>query len=122
MDRTVTTHGERQEWWKLTVELSGPDAAAGRELAELRAENEKLRRTAAGRMVIERALGMVSALVPCTGRRARTLLVDVAQHCDVSLRVVAAALVAGGEGEALPDGMRHELSRALRRFHATERH
>ncbi|MFE9401552.1 hypothetical protein ACFYNY_07240 [Streptomyces sp. NPDC006530] len=121
MYRTVTTREERQEWWRLTVETSGRDTSTDRRLAELRARNDKLRRGAAARMVIERALGMVTVLVPCTGQRARILLLDVAQNCDMSLRAVAAALVAGAEGEELPDGIRHEMGRALRRLHVPQR-
>ncbi|MET9361137.1 ANTAR domain-containing protein [Streptomyces sp. NPDC006632] len=106
----------------MTIETSGPEAGFDRQLASLRAQSEKVRRAAATRMVIERALGMVTVLVPCTGQRARALLVDVARHCDVSLRAVAAALVAGTEGEELPDVMQHEIGRALRRLRSAEQH
>lgn len=73
------------------------------------------------RAVIDQARGMVMALAPCTGERAWDLLVGVSQHCNIKLRVVAAALVATTEDQTLPADIRRELRRALRRLHAADR-
>ncbi|MBC9714623.1 ANTAR domain-containing protein [Streptomyces sp. TRM66268-LWL] len=91
------------------------------EAHELRVENEQLRRALNSRAVIDQARGMLMVLAPCSSERAWSLLVDVSQHGNVRLRVVAAALVATAEGEAFPDHLRRELRGALRRLHATER-
>ncbi|MER6180953.1 ANTAR domain-containing protein [Streptomyces sp. NPDC001652] len=97
------------------------DAALLAELVELRARNEQLELALDSRAVIDQARGMVMVLAPCSCEQAWGLLVDVSQHCNVKLRDVAAALVATTKGQELPEGIRREWSRALRRLHALER-
>jgi hypothetical protein len=97
------------------------EAALLTEIAELRAENEQLALALKTRAVIDQARGMVMALAPCSSDRAWDLLVGVSQHCNIKLRVVAAALVATTEDRALPDQIQRELRRALRHLHATGR-
>lgn len=97
------------------------EAALLAEIVELRAENEQLGLALESRAVIDQARGMVMALAPCSGDRAWELLVAVSQHCNIKLRVVAAALVATTEDKPLPDEIQRELRRALRRLHATDR-
>jgi hypothetical protein len=64
------------------------------EFVELHARNKQLGRAFASRAVIDQACGMLTALAPSSRERARDLLVDVSQHCDIKLRDVAAATVA----------------------------
>ncbi|MDI5905109.1 MULTISPECIES: hypothetical protein [Streptomyces] len=45
----------------------------------------------------------------------------VSQHRNVKLRDVAAALVTTTKGQELPEAIRREWPRALRRLHALER-
>ena len=71
--------------------------------------------------MIDQARGMVMVLAPCSSERAWDLLVEVSQHCNVKLRDVAAALVATTKDETLPEQVRRELRRALRRLHAANR-
>ncbi|MET9454915.1 hypothetical protein ABZY05_07470 [Streptomyces canus] len=71
------------------------DAALLAEVVELRAKNEQLEQT-----LVSRA---------------------VSQHCNVKLRDVAAALVATTKDQELPEAIRREWRRALRRLHALER-
>ena len=73
------------------------------------------------RAVIDQARGVVMVLAPCFCEQAWGLLVGVSQHCNVKLRDVAAALVATAKGQELPEGIRREWCRALRRLHALER-
>ncbi|WP_369250625.1 ANTAR domain-containing protein [Streptomyces sp. R41] len=115
----VTT--PREEQWLLTAVTSTRDAALAVEILELRAEIEQLGKALASRAVIDQARGMVMALAPCSSERAWDLLVDVSQHCNVKLRDVAAALVATTKDEALPEQLRRELRRGLRRLHAADR-
>ncbi|WP_327357655.1 ANTAR domain-containing protein [Streptomyces sp. NBC_01304] len=96
-------------------------AALLTEVVELRAAKDQLSRALASRSVIDQARGMVTVLAPCSTERAWGLLVDVSQHCNVKLRDVAEALVATAEGEPLPEQIRRELRRALRRLHAADR-
>jgi AmiR/NasT family two-component response regulator len=91
------------------------------ELVQLRAQNSQLALALETRAVIDQARGMVMALAPCTGDRAWDLLVGVSQHCNVKLRVVAAALVATTADKALPADIQRELRRALRRLHTADR-
>ncbi|MEV0479993.1 ANTAR domain-containing protein [Streptomyces sp. NPDC050508] len=97
------------------------EAALLAEIAELRAENGQLALALETRAVIDQARGMVMALAPCSSDRAWDLLVGVSQHCNIKLRVVAAALVATTEDRALPDRIQRELRRALRHLHAAGR-
>ena len=91
------------------------------EVLQLRASNEQLERALVSRAVIDQARGMVMALAPCSSHRAWDLLVEVSQHCNIKLRVVAAALVATTEDRTLPAEIQRELRRALRRLHAADR-
>ena len=100
-----------------TAAASPVVAALLAEALALRAENEQLGQALASRAVIDQARGMVMALAPCSSERAWDVLVEVSQHCNVKLRGVAAALVATTRDEKLPDEMRRELGRALRRAH-----
>jgi AmiR/NasT family two-component response regulator len=83
----VTTPGEGQ--WLLRAVSSAADAALQTEVVELRVTNEQLKQALASHAVIDQARGMVMA--PCSSDRARDLLVDVSQHCNIKLRDVAAA-------------------------------
>lgn len=94
---------------------------AGQDVAALRAEIDQLRRALAGRTAIDQAFGMVMVLAPCGSGAARGLLADVSRQCDVTLREVAAALIAAWEGEPLPWRTQQALRRALRRFYAEDR-
>ncbi|MDH6214627.1 ANTAR domain-containing protein [Streptomyces pseudovenezuelae] len=105
----------------LTAAASAVDPALLAEVVELRARNEELERAMATRPAIDQARGMVMALAPCSSERAWDVLVDVSQHCNLKLRDVAAALVATTTDETLPEPIRQELRRALRRLHAAER-
>ncbi|NGO78850.1 ANTAR domain-containing protein [Streptomyces sp. YC504] len=111
----------REERWALKAEMAWGVPAQAPAVALLRAENDSLRRTLAGRAVIDQARGMVMALTPCTRGEARSLLVDVSRQCDLKLREVAAALVATSDGAQLPRHMQAALRRALRRLHAAQR-
>ncbi len=104
-----------------TAAPSAGMAALRAEIVELQSVNDQLMRALDSRAVIDRARGMVMALVPCSSERAWGLLVDVSQRCNTKLRFVAAALVATAEGVPLPEQMRRELLRALRRLHAADR-
>jgi AmiR/NasT family two-component response regulator len=105
----------------LTAVPSAGDAALLAEVVELRARNEQLGRALASRAVLDQARGMVMALAPCSSERAWDLLVDVPQHCNIKLRDVAAALVSTTKDRTLPEPIRRELRRALRRLHAADR-
>ncbi|MGW0903043.1 ANTAR domain-containing protein [Streptomyces sp. NPDC002853] len=96
----------------------GGDATLESIVVELRAVNEQLQRALASRVVIDQSIGMVMVLAPCSNVTAWSLLVEVSQHSNVKLREVAAALVAAADGAALPEPLREELRRALRRPHA----
>ncbi|MCX4908962.1 ANTAR domain-containing protein [Streptomyces sp. NBC_00878] len=115
----VTRHREVQP--PLTAVTSTGDLALAAEVLELRARNEQLSQALVSHAVIDQARGMAMVLAPCSSERAWDLLVDVSQHCNVKLRDVAAALVATTKGQELPEAIRHEWRRALRRLHALER-
>ncbi|PNG23410.1 ANTAR domain-containing protein [Streptomyces cahuitamycinicus] len=115
----VTTPGEGQRL--LRAVSSAADAALQTEVVELRVTNEQLKQALASHAVIDQARGMVMALAPCSSDRAWDLLVDVSQHCNIKLRDVAAALVATTKDRSLPEPIRRELRRALRRPHAADR-
>ncbi|WP_406490229.1 ANTAR domain-containing protein [Streptomyces phaeochromogenes] len=111
----------REDQPLLTAVTSVGDAALAVEVLELRAKNEQLSQALVSRPVIDQARGMVMVLAPCSSERAWDLLVEVSQHCNVKLRDVAAALVATTKGLELPEAIRREWRRALRRLHALER-
>ncbi|MFF3491986.1 ANTAR domain-containing protein [Streptomyces sp. NPDC002795] len=94
------------------------DTALVAEIAELRAENDQLNTALSSRTVIDQARGMIMALAFCSSERAWGLLVDVSQHCNIKLRDVAVALTVTVQGEPLPEKMRHEVGRALKRLNA----
>ncbi|WP_431984075.1 ANTAR domain-containing protein [Streptomyces qinglanensis] len=81
---------------------------------ELDTEVGQLREALASRPVIDQARGMVMALAPCDAEAAWQVLVRVSQHSNVKLRHVAAALVSGAEGTAVPKPVRTHLATALR--------
>ncbi|WP_323178358.1 ANTAR domain-containing protein [Streptomyces sp. NBC_00620] len=111
-----------ENWWDLTVEApASARGPAGQDVAALRSEIDQLRRALAGRTAIDQAFGMVMVLAPCRSGTARGLLADVSRQCDVTLREVAAALIAAWEGEPLPWPTQQALRRALRRFYAEDR-
>ncbi|MEU5689336.1 ANTAR domain-containing protein [Streptomyces venezuelae] len=103
------------------AEVAWGDAALDPAVVELRAEIARLRRAMGGRAVIDQALGMMMALVPCPRGEAGTLLTDVARHCGLSRREVAAALVATSEGSPFPEHLEQALRGALRRLNAADR-
>ncbi|MEU9782551.1 ANTAR domain-containing protein [Streptomyces phaeochromogenes] len=115
----MTTH--REEERLLTAVALARDAALLAEIVELRARSEQLGRALVTRAVIDQARGMVMAMAPCSSERAWDLLVGVSQHCNIKLRDVAAALVATTDDATLPEEIRRELRRALRRLHAADR-
>ena len=117
----TTIHEERPLRSLLTAVPPPPDTALLTELVQLRAQNSQLMLALETRAVIDQARGMVMALAPCNGDRAWDLLVGVSQHCNIKLRVVAAALVATTEDKTLPADIQRELRRALRRLHAADR-
>lgn len=117
----ATTHEERSLRPLLTVVPPPPDTDQLTELVQLRVQNAQLMLALETRAVIDQARGMVMSLAPCTGDKAWDLLVGVSQHCNIKLRVVAAALVATTEDKALPADIQRELRRALRRLHAADR-
>lgn len=104
----------------VTAPVAG-DAALLAEVVELRARNEQLGLALDTRAVIDQARGMVMALAPCPSDRAWDLLVEVSQHCNIKLRLVAEALVATTHDEPLPAPIGRELRLALRRLHATDK-
>ncbi|MFJ3420662.1 ANTAR domain-containing protein [Streptomyces sp. NBC_00252] len=121
---TCTTHQPtttRAERPQLTVVPPPAETDLLAELDQLRAQNAQLLLALETRAVIDQARGMVMALAPCSGDRAWDLLVDVSQHCNIKLRVVATALVATTADEALPAPIQRELRRALRLLHAADR-
>ncbi|WP_327351511.1 ANTAR domain-containing protein [Streptomyces sp. NBC_01304] len=115
MQQAITVQEARQE---VSAGLLEEELDLATEVAELRAQNDQLSRALTSRSVIDQARGMVMVVAPCSSERAWGLLVDVSQHCNVKLRVVAAALVATADDEALPEHMQRELRGALRRLHA----
>ncbi|WP_405957749.1 ANTAR domain-containing protein [Streptomyces phaeochromogenes] len=115
----VTTRGEEE--LPVTAVAPARDAALLVEIVELRARNEQLGRALVTRAVIDQARGMVMAMAPCSSDRAWDLLVGVSQHCNIKLRDVAAALVATTDDKTLPEEIRRELRRALRRLHTADR-
>ncbi|MFF3706430.1 ANTAR domain-containing protein [Streptomyces phaeochromogenes] len=115
----MTTH--REEQLPVTAVAPSRDAALLVEVVELRARNAQLGRALVTRAVIDQARGMVMAMAPCSSERAWDLLVEVSQHCNIKLRDVAAALVATTDDKTLPEEIRRELRRALRRLHAADR-
>ncbi|MCX4811934.1 ANTAR domain-containing protein [Streptomyces sp. NBC_01239] len=121
---TCTTHQPtttRAERPQLTVVPPPAETDLLAELDQLRAQNAQLLLALETRAVIDQARGMVMALAPCSGDRAWDLLVDVSQHCNIKLRVVATALVATTADESLPAPIQRELRRALRLLHAAAR-
>ncbi|MFJ4629062.1 ANTAR domain-containing protein [Streptomyces sp. NPDC088847] len=121
---TCTTHQPtttRAERPQLTVVPQPAETDLLAELDQLRAQNAQLLLALETRAVIDQARGMVMALAPCSGDRAWDLLVDVSQHCNIKLRVVATALVATTADETLPAPIQRELRRALRLLHAADR-
>ncbi|MEU3958278.1 ANTAR domain-containing protein [Streptomyces buecherae] len=117
--RQVTTLREEQRLPRSAP--SEEDAVLLAEVVELRARNAQLGQALASRALIDQACGMMMALAPCPSDRAWDLLVDVSQHCNIKLRDVAEALVATTRGRALPEPIRRELRRTLRRLHAADR-
>ncbi|WP_369174448.1 ANTAR domain-containing protein [Streptomyces sp. R28] len=115
----LTTPREGQALLKAVASVR--DAALLAEVVELRAKNKQLEQALVSRPVIDQARGMVMVLAPCSSERAWDLLVEVSQHCNVKLRDVAAALVATTKGQELPEAIRREWRRALRRLHTLER-
>ncbi|MEU3191495.1 ANTAR domain-containing protein [Streptomyces sp. NPDC006992] len=91
---------EREE---LTARIDALDTEVG-----------QLREALASRPVIDQARGMVMALAPCDAETAWQVLVRVSQHSNVKLRSVAAALVSGAAGTAVPKPVRKHLATALR--------
>ncbi|KPI02809.1 ANTAR domain protein [Actinobacteria bacterium OK074] len=116
--RHLTTPGEERPLLTAVAPPAYPDLLA--EVVELRASNEQLVQALDSRAVIDQARGMVMALAPCSSQRAWDLLVDVSQRNNIKLREVATALVATTEHEALPEPIRRELSRALRRMQVAD--
>ncbi|MEV2189987.1 ANTAR domain-containing protein [Streptomyces phaeochromogenes] len=104
----------------MTAVALARDAALLAEIVELRARNEQLGRAQVTRAVIDQARGMVMAMAPCSSERAWDLLVGVSQHCNIKLRDVAAALVATTDEVMLPEEVRREFRRALRRLHPAD--
>ncbi|MFM9698125.1 ANTAR domain-containing protein [Streptomyces europaeiscabiei] len=102
-----------------TVPSAGNEALLA-EVVELRARNQQLGRAIESREVIDQARGMLMVLAPCSSERAWDLLVGVSQHSNTKLRDVAAALVATTRDRTLPEPIRRELRRALRRFHEAD--
>ncbi|WP_371749903.1 ANTAR domain-containing protein [Streptomyces sp. NBC_01283] len=102
-------------------EVAWGDVALEPVIVELRAANDQLLRALAVRVVIDQAIGMVMVLAPCSNGTARSPLVERAQHSNVKLRELSAALVATADGEAFPEPLHKELRRALRRLHAENR-
>lgn len=78
-------------------------------------ELEQLRRAMETRPVIDQAHGVLMAAYRCTPPAAWDVLVAVSQHTNVKLHKVAAALVAGTQGEPLPEPFSSALKTALRR-------
>ncbi|MET9793161.1 ANTAR domain-containing protein [Streptomyces canus] len=109
-----------ENWWDAASGAWAEDAAR-QDAVTLRAEIDQLRRTLAGRAVIDQACGMVMILAPCRRGPARNLLVDMERQCNASLPDVSSAMIAAWEGEPLPRLMQRALRHALRRLYAEDR-
>ncbi|WP_030790894.1 ANTAR domain-containing protein [Streptomyces sp. NRRL S-920] len=117
MEQKVTIQEDR---WMRAGEVAWGDDLLDPAVVELRAEIARLRRGLSDRAVIDQALGMMMALVPCPHEQAGDLLMDVARRCGLSRREVAVALVATSEGSPFPEHLDHALRGALRRLHRAE--
>ncbi|WP_245996971.1 ANTAR domain-containing protein [Streptomyces armeniacus] len=85
------------------------------ELDRLRSEVGDLRRALRTHPVIDQARGIVMARAGCGPQAAWEVLVEVSQHTNTKLRVVAADVVAGAGGRPLPEPLRRALAAACRR-------
>ncbi|MGW7412315.1 ANTAR domain-containing protein [Streptomyces sp. NPDC054863] len=83
--------------------------------AELRAEIEWLRRALETQPVIDMARGMVMAMAPCSQAQAWQVLVEVSQHTNVKLHIVARRLVDSVQGPPPCRPIRDALAKALDR-------
>lgn len=88
------------------------------EVERLQEEVSDLRRALASRGVIDQARGLVMAWARCDSEQAWHILVQVSQHSNVKLRIVAHHLVGtAATGERLPDPIARALRAALREHH-----
>lgn len=115
MQRTLRTYEER---WSRKESLVWHESSPAGEVETLRSENVELRRRLRRRAVTMRAQGVVMALVPCSSERAKGCLADLADHCGLTVRDVARALVGTFEGRPLTAKMQRELGSAVVRLKA----
>ncbi|MWA08243.1 ANTAR domain-containing protein [Streptomyces sp. BA2] len=113
MQRTLRTYEER---WSREVSLVWDESRPAGEIEDLLAENVELRRRLRRRAVAMRAQGIVMALGPCSSEHAKDFLADLADHCGLTVRDVARALVGTFEGRPLTARMQRELSSAVVRL------
>ncbi|MFE9688055.1 ANTAR domain-containing protein [Streptomyces sp. NPDC006285] len=113
MQHTLRTYEER---WSREVSLVWDESSPAGEIEALRSENAELRRRLRRRVVTVRAQGVVMALVPCSSERAKDFLADLADHCGLTVRDVARALVGTFEGRPLTAKMQRELGSAVVRL------
>jgi hypothetical protein len=93
-----------------------PRAVLEAEVERLRAEVGQLQQAIESRAVIDQARGMVMVMCRCTPHAAWEVLVEVSQHTNTKLRVVANALVATTDGSTrMPQELSTALAEALRR-------
>lgn len=95
-----------------------PDDGRSDDIAEIKAlriEVNELHGAMESHPSIDQARGMLMSLGPCTAEEAWKILVEVSQHSNTKLRVVAEELVATTEGEPLVSPVREAFNEALRR-------
>ncbi|MFJ7072068.1 anti-sigma factor antagonist [Streptomyces sp. NPDC098781] len=85
---------------------------------DLRIEVAQLRRAMQTRPAIDLARGILMASFNLSPADAWTVLVTVSQNTNTKLHTLAGDLVTAVQGEALPDGMRDQLSTAVARVNS----
>ncbi|MEV7994479.1 ANTAR domain-containing protein [Streptomyces sp. NPDC086077] len=96
---------------------SEPTPARGpqSEVERLRQENEQLRQALGSHAVIDRAIGVLTALGRIAPQDGFTVLREVSQHTNIKLIQVAEEVLKYAQGAALPDALLGELQAALAR-------
>ncbi|GAA1367039.1 anti-sigma factor antagonist [Streptomyces beijiangensis] len=82
--------------------------------ARLRAENDQLQEALRSRTAIDQSLGILTVRASCSIEESWPLLVEISQHSNIKLRVVAAALVDVTRGIPLPAAIGHATNQALK--------
>ncbi|MFG2452886.1 ANTAR domain-containing protein [Streptomyces sp. NPDC048512] len=97
--------------------VNAADAGGERavKLARLRVENAQLLQAYASHVVIDQAVGVLIALQRLSANEGWLILLDVSQHTNIKLRLVAETIVGWTQGRPIPEPVCGALDAALRR-------